>query len=191
MKFVSFYGGFSNQVARDIRTVISDNYSLDSMRSSSYSKRRCFLLLFPKESEALLPTRYSNNWCASNSVSQLLLFHIQNQRKDWSCHYIDQLSSNWVDSKNWLCESPFDNFRYLFFLSFPSVSLFSLLSVFSTHICSLSSYIKTLSMRLWVLCQDIEQSRLASEHLNTHITDNPKDFMFLWITPIAVYYIPN
>lgn len=48
MKFVSFYGGFSNQVARDIRTVISDNYSLDSMRSSSYSKRRCFSCFFQK-----------------------------------------------------------------------------------------------------------------------------------------------
>lgn len=48
MKFVSFYGGFSNQVARDIRTVISDNYSLDSMHSSSYSKRRCFSCFFQK-----------------------------------------------------------------------------------------------------------------------------------------------
>lgn len=57
MKFVSFYGGFSNQVARDIRTMISGNYSLDSMRSSSHSKRRCSLSFFPKESEALLLTQ--------------------------------------------------------------------------------------------------------------------------------------
>ena len=40
MKFVFFYGSFSNQVARDRKTMVSDS-SLDSMHSSSCSKRRC------------------------------------------------------------------------------------------------------------------------------------------------------
>lgn len=103
-------------------------------------QEKMLLFLFPKESEALLPAWYSNNQCASCSVNQLLFFHIQ--RKGWSCHYIDQLASNWVEPENWLCESPLDNFRYLLSPSLPSVSLFSLSSVFSIHICSLSSYIR-------------------------------------------------
>lgn len=84
--------------------------------------------LFRKEPEALLRTRCSNNWCAGYSVNRLLFFHIQNQRKDWCCHYIDQLSSSWVESEDGLYESCLDNLRYLFFPSLPSVSVVFLLS---------------------------------------------------------------
>ena len=65
MKFVSFYGSFSNHVASDIKIVISDSYSLDSMCSSSYSKRGCSSFFFPEKSEALLPPLHCNSWCAN------------------------------------------------------------------------------------------------------------------------------
>lgn len=156
----------------DFRQLFSWQHALKFIQ-----QEKVLLLLFPKESEALFSARYSNNWCASSSVNQLLFFHIQNQRKDWSCHYIDQLSSNWVESKNWLCESRLDNFRYLFFLSLSSISLFSLSSVFSIHVCSFSSYVK--NIMLWVLYQVIEQICLVSKHFNTHIIENPEESISL------------
>lgn len=122
----------------DFRQLFSWQHTLKFIQ-----QEKMLFFLFPKESEALLPTQCSNNWCASYSVNWQLFFHIQNQRKDWCCHYIDQLSSNWVESESGLYESCLDNFRYLFFPSLPSVSLSSFSSVFSTHICSLSSYIRS------------------------------------------------
>ena len=50
MEFVSLYGGVSNQVASDIRAVISDSYSLDSMCPGAYSKRGCSSCFFPEKS---------------------------------------------------------------------------------------------------------------------------------------------
>lgn len=88
-------------------------------------------LPFPKESEALLPTQYCTNWCASRSVTRLLCFHNRHQRKDWSCLCIDWLSPNWAESKNWLCESRLDDSRSLFFPSL--ASWFSLSSVPHSH----------------------------------------------------------
>lgn len=54
MKFISPYGNFSNQSASDRKTVISDNYSLDSMHSSSYSKR-CSFSFFQKNQRLYYP----------------------------------------------------------------------------------------------------------------------------------------
>lgn len=65
MEFVSFYGGVSNQVASDIGTVISDNYSLDSMHSGSYSKRGSSSCFFPEESAWQKLATQHYKWCAN------------------------------------------------------------------------------------------------------------------------------
>lgn len=69
-------------------------------RALKFIQEKMFPFLFPKESEALLPTQNHSNWCASDPVNKLLFLHNQNQKKNWSCHYIDQPSLTELNLRN-------------------------------------------------------------------------------------------
>ena len=158
MKFVSFYGSFSNHVASDIRIVISDSYSLDSMCSSSYSKRRCSSFFFPEKSEALLPSLHCNNWCANCWVNLLLVF--QNQRKDWSCHHVNGLSPTKLNLRIDYVNLSLASLGIL--SSFPQLCLF-VLSPLSSSAHTFYSYV---SGRFYVLSPlpGLTANSLVSEH---------------------------
>ena len=123
MKFVSFYGGFSNQVARDIRTVILDNYSLDSMCSSSHSKRRCSSFFLQKNQRLYYLHNISTiDVQAIQSTSGFSFTARTRERTDIAITLINfppaELNVR-ID-----CESSLGNFRYPFFSSLPFISLF-------------------------------------------------------------------